>query len=106
MCKITIQFKPIFDLPPGLDSNGFMNAPVYPVGNSSNAMIIDTETENTTQDKINSFNSYKARSARNISVPTTEPTTGDNISIPGIGRSGIPSFRGPPGWARRFGIVE
>jgi len=106
MCKITIQFKPIFDLPPGLDSNGFMNAPVYPVGNSSNAMIIDTETENTTQDKINSFNSYKARSARNISVPTTEPTTGDNISIPGIGRSGIPSFRVHPGWARRFGIVE
>ena len=92
MCKITIQFKPIFDLPPGLDSNGFMNAPVYPVGNSSNAMIIDTETENTTQDKINSFNSYKARSARNISVPTTEPTTGNNISIPGIGRSGIRLF--------------
>jgi len=104
MCKITIQFKPIFDLPPGLDSNGFMNAPVYPVGNSSNAMIIDTETENTTQDKINSFNSYKARSARNISVPTTEPTTGNNISIPGIGRSGIPSFRGVAGWARRFGV--
>ena len=106
MCKITIQFKPIFDLPPGLDSNGFMNAPVYPVGNSSNAMIIDTEMENTTQDKINSFNSLKARSARNISVPTTEPTTGDNISIPGIGRSGIPSSRGAVGWARRFGIGE
>jgi hypothetical protein len=92
MCKISIQFKPIFDLPPGLDSNGFMNAPVYPVGESSNAMIIDTETGNTTQDKINSFNEYKKISARNISAPTAEPTTRENAVIPGLGRSGIRLF--------------
>ena len=92
MCKIAIQYKPIFDLPPGLDSNGFMNAPVYPVGDTSNAMIIDTETNNTTQDKINSFNSLKSKSNRNITPPTTEPTTRENVGIPGIGRSGVRLF--------------
>lgn len=31
--KITMQFKPIHDIAPGLDHNGMMRAPVYRVGN-------------------------------------------------------------------------
>jgi hypothetical protein len=32
--KITMQFKPIHDIAPGLDHNGMMRAPVYRVGNT------------------------------------------------------------------------
>ena len=32
MCKVSITFAPIHDLPPGLDSNGFNRAPIYNVG--------------------------------------------------------------------------
>lgn len=34
MCKITMGFKPIHDISPGLDSSGFNRAPVYNVGNT------------------------------------------------------------------------
>lgn len=36
MCKISMQFLPIHDITPGIDSDGFMTAPVYPVGRFSN----------------------------------------------------------------------
>lgn len=32
MCKVTINFSPIHDISPGIDSYGFNRAPVYPVG--------------------------------------------------------------------------
>jgi len=32
MCKVTISFSPIHDIPPGLSHNGFNRGPVYPVG--------------------------------------------------------------------------
>lgn len=32
MCKISISFTPIHDISPGIDSNGYNRAPVYPVG--------------------------------------------------------------------------
>lgn len=37
MCKIDIKFLPIHDITPGMASNGFMTAPVYPVGKYANA---------------------------------------------------------------------
>lgn len=36
-CKIDISFVPIHDISPGIDSDGYMTAPVYPVGRYSNA---------------------------------------------------------------------
>jgi hypothetical protein len=36
MCKISMEFLPIHDIVPGIDSDGFMTAPVYPVGRFSN----------------------------------------------------------------------
>jgi len=32
MCKVTIAFSPIHDISPGLDSQGYNRAPIYPVG--------------------------------------------------------------------------
>jgi hypothetical protein len=32
MCKVTLSFSPIHDISPGLDSQGYNRAPVYPVG--------------------------------------------------------------------------
>jgi hypothetical protein len=32
MCKVTMQFTPIHDITPGLDSGGYNRAPIYPVG--------------------------------------------------------------------------
>jgi hypothetical protein len=32
MCKITMQFSPVHDIPMGLDHNGFMRSYPYPVG--------------------------------------------------------------------------
>jgi hypothetical protein len=32
MCKVTMQFSPIHDISPGLDSNGYNRAPIYPIG--------------------------------------------------------------------------
>jgi len=36
--KVTMQFKPIHDIAPGLDHNGMMRAPVYKVGNIVNGL--------------------------------------------------------------------
>jgi len=32
MCKVTISFSPIHDISPGLDSQGYNRAPIYPIG--------------------------------------------------------------------------
>ena len=37
VCKVTISFSPIHDLPMGLDSDGFARAVPYPVGNAVRA---------------------------------------------------------------------
>jgi hypothetical protein len=42
MCKVAIQFNPIHDIPMGLDSNGFMRAPAYPVGAHVNSIFFPT----------------------------------------------------------------
>jgi hypothetical protein len=34
-CKITMGFRPIHDITPGIDANGFNRAPVYKVGKHS-----------------------------------------------------------------------
>ena len=38
MCTIDLRFLPIHDVNPGLDSDGFITSPVYPVGRYSNAI--------------------------------------------------------------------
>lgn len=38
-CKIQMSFEPIHDIAPGLDSDGFNRAPIYPVGNVINNLI-------------------------------------------------------------------
>jgi len=32
MCKVTMSFSPVHDISPGLDSNGYNRAPIYPIG--------------------------------------------------------------------------
>lgn len=39
MAKISMDFEPIHDLNPGLDSDGFMTAPVYNVGNTMKTWV-------------------------------------------------------------------
>lgn len=41
LVKITINFAPIHDIPPGLDHNGMMRAPVYNVGRLNNEFFGD-----------------------------------------------------------------
>lgn len=38
-CKIQMSFDPIHDIAPGLDSNGFNRAPIYPVGSIVNNIV-------------------------------------------------------------------
>jgi len=38
-CKIQMSFDPIHDIAPGLDSDGFNRAPIYPVGNVINSIV-------------------------------------------------------------------
>jgi hypothetical protein len=45
MVTITISFAPIHDIPPGLDHEGILRAPVYNVGNINNAMFGDVYDE-------------------------------------------------------------
>jgi len=39
MCKITMGLSPIHDMPLGLDADGMMTAPAYPVGNVVSAIF-------------------------------------------------------------------
>lgn len=32
MCKVSLQFSPIHDITPGIDSQGYNRAPIYPIG--------------------------------------------------------------------------
>ena len=41
ICSIDISFTVIHDIPPGLDSNGFNRAPVYPTGRVMNTLAGD-----------------------------------------------------------------
>jgi len=42
MVKITMQFLPVHDLQPGIDSNGFNTAPIYNVGKTNRKINSDT----------------------------------------------------------------
>lgn len=86
MCKITIDFAPMFDISPGLDSNGFMMAPVYPVGNTSNAMLINTNTEDNIITKKGNYDNLIRKSQDPNSPTTTESSAtstrpGSNFGI-------------------------
>lgn len=52
--KISIEFAPIFDLNPGLDSNGFMTAPVYNTGDTMQNLTTDVaERTQNNSDRMN-----------------------------------------------------
>jgi len=60
-CKVDIQFAPIHDIPPGLDSDGFNRAPIYPVGAVSN--FVFSEDEFDAPAEINSIKTGQVNSA-------------------------------------------
>jgi hypothetical protein len=41
LAKITLNFAPVHDIPPGIDYNGMMRAPIYNVGRVNNQMFGD-----------------------------------------------------------------
>lgn len=51
--KVSLQFAPIHDITPGIDSDGFITSPVYPVGRFSNALNNIETTNRTTNDARN-----------------------------------------------------
>jgi hypothetical protein len=44
-CEIKISFIPIHDIPPGLDSDGFNRAPIYPVGDIMQSFLDSADTD-------------------------------------------------------------
>lgn len=46
LVKITVNFAPIHDIPPGLDHNGMLRAPVYNVGRLNNQLFGDPHDKN------------------------------------------------------------
>lgn len=74
LCKIDIEFAPIHDLNPGLDVNGFNTAPVYRVGDISNATNNSVFEDKTEQDEIAS------NFATNARVAVKSPANFDNIT--------------------------
>lgn len=44
-CKVQVSFDPIHDIAPGLDSDGFNRAPIYPVGGLVNSIVEGGEAE-------------------------------------------------------------
>lgn len=50
MLKVTMDFAPIHDISPGIDNNGFNTAPVYRVGDISDAMNTSVGAEKTVHD--------------------------------------------------------
>jgi hypothetical protein len=60
--KIDIDFAPIHDLSPGLDSNGFNAAPIYNIGDINASLFYNTENEY--NNAINSYNAYLGHAFR------------------------------------------
>lgn len=54
-CRIQLSLDPIHDIPPGLDSDGFNRAPLYPVGRHINSIIegVDASPYGATSGAIN-----------------------------------------------------
>ena len=44
LCKIRVSFSPIHDIAPGIDSNGYNRAPIYPVGDLSTATSFELDS--------------------------------------------------------------
>lgn len=59
MVKIDVKFLPIHDITPGLDSNGFMRAPVYSVGRYSNNLNeIESVDRNSSRTRVAEVEDY------------------------------------------------
>lgn len=63
-CKIKLDFKPIHDIAPGLDSSGFNRAPIYNIGSSVGTIAPDIYKERADSEfRQRSFAADKARTA-------------------------------------------
>jgi len=59
MVKIDVKFLPIHDITPGLDSNGFMRAPVYSVGRYSNNLNeIEAQDQTESNTRVSAVEDY------------------------------------------------
>lgn len=64
VCKIKLDFSPIHDIAPGLDSNGFNRAPIYGVGKATSIISPDIYAERADVEyRQRSFTADKARTA-------------------------------------------
>ncbi|MFA6049842.1 MAG: hypothetical protein WC761_01475 [Candidatus Paceibacterota bacterium] len=70
MCKVEIEFAPINDLNPGIDSNGFNTAPIYRVGGVSEAINDSIDDDKARQDAIRT--SHDTRTAAVTSTATRQ----------------------------------
>ncbi len=66
-CEVKINFQPIHDIAPGIDSDGFNRAPVYGVGEASRAISPDpyagsSQGDDETSEKLFEENHNKAQS--------------------------------------------
>ena len=60
LVKITCNFAPIHDIPPGLDHNGMLRAPIYNVGRINNQFFGDSQDKNYTGEGfVNALQKYK-----------------------------------------------
>jgi hypothetical protein len=62
--KVSIDFAPIFDLNPGLDSDGFMTAPVYNTGDTVRNMTVDIPER--IQNNVDRMNMARAIRSSNV----------------------------------------
>jgi len=69
LVKISMQFKPIHDLAPGLDHNGYNTAPLYNVGK-----LLKNSTRNGTQAELTA-REQKYSTDTSISVTNGDGTT-------------------------------
>ena len=45
VCKVTVGFDVIHDLPPGIDSSGYNRAPIYNVGDTMHSIVGDPQPD-------------------------------------------------------------
>jgi outer membrane protein OmpA-like peptidoglycan-associated protein len=82
LCKITVEFAPIHDISPGLDSQGNNRAPIYRVAEGETAPLID-ETYESPDGKIvlptrgQSYGAGISTPTLDASIPNEEPLAED-----------------------------
>jgi hypothetical protein len=76
LCKITVEFSPIHDITPGLDSQGNNRAPVYRVAESKTSAEIDSKYDNPTGEIV------PPKRGRILGADVSLPTLADAAGTP------------------------